>query len=118
MLIIGPEGCCKRSITDRILRTYETPDNAQQIVIARMKGLACTNDRDALTSVARQLGMLTASDNVNISIEALQARFQVRISLLPPFYNTIRECDSCDDWGADVPSLAILCSSFLLFGVP
>jgi hypothetical protein len=76
-LIIGPEGSGKRELTDRILRFYEVADENRKIVVARLKGLACTNDRDALTTLARQLGMLTSTDNYNISIEAMQAHFQV-----------------------------------------
>lgn len=84
VLIIGPDGCGKRSLTDRILRAYDAPEETRKIVIARLQGLACTNDRDALTSLARQLGMVTSTDNFNISIEAMQAHFQVLLIMYTP----------------------------------
>lgn len=76
VLVIGAAGSGKRQFADRILRSYKTPIG-DAIKVARLQGLAHTKDRDALISLAKQVGIYNESDNFSMSVEALQSHFQV-----------------------------------------
>lgn len=76
VLVIGAPGSGKRQFADRILSSYKTP-LGETIKVARLQGLAHTKDRDALICLGKQVGIVNDTDNFSMSVEALQAYFQV-----------------------------------------
>jgi Cdc6-like AAA superfamily ATPase len=78
VLVIGSAGSGKRQFADRILSAYKTP-SGEAVKVARLQGLAFTKDNHALISLAKQVGIFADTDNFNMSVEALQSHFQVKI---------------------------------------
>jgi len=84
ILLIGPPGCGKRKLVDKVLTSYnpyDTDTGGDGFVepsIARVNGNICTQDSQALNSLADQLLIRSATEDrhFNLAVEDLEKHFQ------------------------------------------
>ena len=86
ILVIGPTGCGKRELVEKVLLSYTTEGvRADQTVsIARINGLVHVTDNQAVMSMADQLLLRpsTFDRNINIAHEDIENHFRVGTSPL------------------------------------
>lgn len=82
ILLIGPPGCGKRKLVDKVLTSYN-PYNAEggdyiEPSIARVNGNICNHDSQALNSLADQLLIRSSTEDrhFNLAVEDLEKHFQ------------------------------------------
>lgn len=78
LLVIGPVGSGKKRLVESLLESYIHPDKGG-IAVARIKGLVCSTDQQALCSIADQFLLRSGvghEKNINIVLEDLEAHFR------------------------------------------
>ena len=82
ILLIGPPGCGKRKLVDKVLTSYNPYNNEEkdddndtiEPSIARVNGNICTQDSQALNSLADQLLIRSTTEerHFNLAVEDLE----------------------------------------------
>jgi len=86
ILLIGPPGCGKRKLVDKVLTSYNPYNNEEkdddndtiEPSIARVNGNICTHDSQALNSLADQLLIRSTTEerHFNLAVEDLEKHFR------------------------------------------
>ena len=79
LLVVGPVGSGKKRLVESLLATYNVGKGKCGIAVARIKGLVCTTDQQALCSIADQFLLRSGvgfEKNVTVVLRDLEAHFR------------------------------------------